>query len=91
MSRDHQREGEQPGADPLLGALRELPRPEMDAAFDRRARAAARSAFARSFEPATPLARLGGAFGRVAMPVLLASVVGVYLTWAFAAATALLN
>ena len=78
--------------DPLLRALRELP-PRAphgdDVAAARRAKATARAAFVRAFEDDPWHVRFFGSAGRAAVPVVLASVVGIYLTWAVAAANAL--
>ena len=53
------------------------------------ARPAARQAFARAFDPWH--LRVLGIFSRSLVPVALASIVGLYLTWAFAAAISLNN
>ncbi len=79
--------------DPLLAALRQLPSHAMDGGPEARLQRQARAAYARSFDSSgsawsssfTTLA------GRAAVPVLLAGIVGLYMTWAFAAATALLH
>ncbi len=73
--------------DPLLRALRELPRPEPDAAVEGRARREARAAFARAFEDVPWHARVFGGAARAVVPVALAGIVGVYLTWAIATAS----
>ncbi|MBX3221715.1 MAG: hypothetical protein KF795_14460 [Labilithrix sp.] len=76
-----------PDDDPLLRALRALPvHPDPT---PRHASAAARAAFVRAFDDAPWYARAFGAAGRATVPVVLASVVGLYLFWAFATAIAL--
>jgi hypothetical protein len=76
--------------DPLLRALRELPRPAPDdASMQARHAREARAAFARAFDDAPWHARAGRSLGRALVPVVLASVVGVYLTWAITTASAL--
>ncbi|MBX3188425.1 MAG: hypothetical protein KF819_15515 [Labilithrix sp.] len=75
--------------DPLLEALRELPTlASSDAAAEARHQRQARAAYARAFE-----ARPGFAVsaGRAVVPLVLAGVVGIYLSWAIAAATALVH
>jgi hypothetical protein len=86
MSSERERETED---DPLLRALRELPRPAMEAAPEARVRREARAAFARAFEDVPWHARMLGLGARAAVPVALASLVGVYLTWAIATASTL--
>jgi hypothetical protein len=78
-------EREDPADDPLLRALRELP---AHAASDR-VPGNARAAFARAFDGAPWYAKLFGTAGRALVPTVLASVVGLYLFWAFATAIAL--
>ncbi len=73
--------------DALLRALRELPRPELDRAADDRVRRNARAAFTRAFDGSPWHARLFGTAARAAVPVALAGIVGVYLTWAIATAS----
>jgi hypothetical protein len=77
--------------DVLLRALRELPRPSMDEPIEARQRRAARAAFARAFEDEPWHTRLFGSAGRAVVPVVLASVIGVYLTWAITTASALVH
>ena len=73
--------------DVLLRALRELPvHAEPPSSH---ARAAARAAFVRAFDDSPWYARALGTAGRATVPVVLASVVGLYLFWAFATAIAL--
>ncbi|MCW5835010.1 MAG: hypothetical protein KIS78_21600 [Labilithrix sp.] len=76
-----------PSDDPLVRALRELPTHADGSAG--RAPAAARAAFLRAFDDAPWYARALATAGRASVPVVLASVVGLYLFWAFAAAIAL--
>jgi len=76
--------------DDLLDALRALPPQMGDPAFAARARREARSAYLGSFGGGSR----GGAaskVGRALMPVFLAMVVGLYMTWAIASATALVQ
>ena len=68
--------------DGLLGKLRELPSHEPSAAPGQDPRRAARAAF----EERTPA---HGGLGERARTLALASVVGLYLSWAFSAAIAL--
>lgn len=72
--------------DPLLLALRELP---TRAAESTSAPAVARAAFVRAASGSPWYARGLATAGRAMVPVVLASVVGLYLFWAFAAAIAL--
>ena len=74
--------------DALLGALRELPRPALDGAAEVRVRRQAHAAFLRAFDASPWHTRLLGAAARAALPVALAGIVGVYLTWAIATASA---
>jgi hypothetical protein len=77
--------------DPLLASLRELPPLAIDASLDKRLQREARAVYVRSFED-TPW--YGTAFrkvGRAAVPVFLAGIVGLYMTWAIATATALVH
>ncbi|MBX3214779.1 MAG: hypothetical protein KF850_22275 [Labilithrix sp.] len=76
-----------PGDDPLVRALRELP--THDDGSSGRAPAAARAALVRAFDDAPLCTRAPATAGRATVPVVLASVVGLYLFWAFAAAIAL--
>jgi hypothetical protein len=73
--------------DPLLRALRELPRPAMDASTEDRARREARAAFVRATRGSPWYTRFTGAL----VPVALATVVGIYLTWAIGAASSLFH
>jgi hypothetical protein len=77
-------------SDPLLAALRALPVPAADPAAAARAQRAARAAYVRRFGPRNG-SDVALGFGRVAMPVFLALVVGLYMSWAFASATALVQ
>lgn len=82
-------------SDPLLTALRHLPSRASDAPSDAHAKARlqgeARAAYVRSFEGSSWFGTATGTVGRVAMPVFLATIVGLYMTWAVAAATALVH
>jgi len=84
-----------PGRDPLLRALRELRPAGGDPHGDARARAAragvqAKRGFVEAFEDRPLHVRLlGGGLRRAAVPLVLAGVVGIYLSWAVSAATAL--
>lgn len=80
-----------PPIDPLLAALRELPSFAAAGAGEDRARRAARAAYVRSFEGSAWHTSAAGFFGKAAVPVVLAGIVGLYMTWAIAAATALLH
>jgi hypothetical protein len=82
-----------PPIDLLLAALRELPSfaDDGDGAGEDRARRAARAAYVRSFEGAAWQTSAAGFFGKAAVPVFLAGIVGLYMTWAIAAATALVH
>ncbi len=77
--------------DPLLAALRQLPSHALNGAVEDRLQRSARSAYVRSFEAAAWHSPLAGLFGRAAVPVFLAGIVGLYMTWAIAAATALVH
>ena len=77
--------------DPLLAALRQLPSHAMEGSAESRLQRQARAAYARSFESSpwqNPAATL---LGRAAVPIFLAGIVGLYLTWAIGAATALVQ
>ena len=81
-----------PDDDPLLRALRDLPTPTADATSDRRLAREARAAFLEAATSGgTPLSRLVSVSRRAAVPVVLAGVVGIYLTWAFSMATAIVH
>jgi hypothetical protein len=77
--------------DPLLAALRELPSRSLDDSVEARLQRQARAAYVRSFEGAGWQSSAAGLLGRAAVPVFLAGVVGLYMTWAIAAATALVH
>jgi hypothetical protein len=78
--------------DPLLEQLGTLPRhAPSDAAAEKRTRAVARAAFVRAFDDEPWHRQMFGSVGRVAMPAVLASVVGIYMMWAIGAATALFH
>ena len=79
--------------DPLLAALRQLPsraRP-MDGSAETRLQREARAAYVRSFEGSTWEGVTSGLLGRAAVPVFLATVVGIYMMWAIRAATAIVH
>jgi len=76
--------------DPLLDELRALPPHAVEPAFDARALREARTAYLRSFDSGAGGA-VQGRVGRALMPVILAMVVGLYMTWAIASATALVQ
>ena len=78
-----------PAEDTLLRALRELPPHTPQGSSAHRAPAAARAAFVYAFDDGPWYAKLGGSVSRALVPVVLASVVGLYLFWAFAAAISL--
>lgn len=77
--------------DPLLGALRHLPAPEMDDRVEGRVHRTAQAAFVRHTEGGAWPFGAAGLVGRVALPAFLACIVGLYMTWAFAAATAIVH
>lgn len=79
--------------DPLLAALRALPSRAglQDDSAEARLQRQARAAYARSFEGSPWHASATSLVGRAAVPVFLAGVVGLYMTWAIAAATALVH
>ena len=80
--------------DPLLAALRQLPSHAVDAHLDpshTRLKREARAAYLRSFEDSSWHGSAMSKVGRAAVPVFLAGIVGVYMTWAIAAATALVH
>jgi hypothetical protein len=87
MSGDGQKE------DDMIRALRELPVHEASSSGrDRdalRIQATARAAFVRAFEDAPWYTRIFGSAAGAVVPVALASVVGLYLFWAFAVAISL--
>jgi hypothetical protein len=85
-----------PPIDPLLAALRELPSFGAGAgvaerAGEERLRRSARAAYVRRFEGSAWQTSAAGFFGKAAVPVFLAGIVGLYMTWAIAAATALVH
>ena len=77
--------------DPLLDALRHLPVRTMEAPAEARLQRQARAAYTRGFEGSSWHTSASAVVGRVAVPVVLAGVVGLYMTWAIAAATALVH
>ena len=82
-------------ADPLLAALHALPSRAMDASPEARLQRQARAAYLRSFGSSDPRsawqASAAGFVGRAAVPMFLAGIVGVYMMWAIAAATAIVH
>jgi hypothetical protein len=77
--------------DPLLAALRELPSHTIDDSAEARLQRQARAAYVRSFDGSAWRSTATGFVGRAAVPVFLAGVVGLYMTWAIATATALVH
>jgi hypothetical protein len=77
--------------DPLLAALRQLPTRTVDGDHESRLQRQARAAFTRRFEGSGWDSPLAGFVGKAAVPVFLAGIVGLYMTWAIAAATALVQ
>jgi hypothetical protein len=69
-----------------LRALRELPRPE---APDQERHA--RAAFLAAFRDDPWHVRAARPLGRLAVPAVLAGIVGIYLSWAVGAASALMH
>jgi hypothetical protein len=80
-----------PPEDPLLAALRELPPLAVDGSAEARLQRQARASYVRAFEGSPWHSSATSIVGRAAVPVLLAGVVGLYMTWAFAAAVALVH
>ena len=89
MTAGRKREGELGGDDVLLRALAELPVRTMAEPHASRTHASARAIFLRAGDARPWYARMPGAAARASVPVVLASVVGLYLSWAFATAIAL--
>lgn len=80
--------------DPLLAALRALPSRAMDGDAEARLRRQARAAYVRSFDSSSRSmwhSSAASLLGRAAVPVFLAGIVGLYMTWAIATATALVH
>jgi len=77
------------GEDSLIRRLRDLRVHAPSSASQAQASRAARAAFVRAWDVAPWYARVFASAGRAGMPVVLASVVGLYLFWAFATAIAL--
>ena len=76
--------------DPLLEELRELPARDADAVTAERVRRSAVDAFVDTHEArGRPWRAFAGRAARAITPVVIASTVGVYLTWAVSAASAL--
>jgi hypothetical protein len=76
-------------ADPLLQALAALPPRALREPGETRRRREARAAYLQSFEASASHGAALGLVARTLMPVLLATVVALYMTWAITAATAL--
>ncbi len=77
--------------DPLLAALRQLPSLAAGSEGDARRHRQALARYVRGFDGS---ARTSSAFafvGRVTVPLFLAATVGIYMTWAIAAAVALVQ
>lgn len=81
------------GADPLLADLRALRDHAVAGSShaERRIHREARAAFVEAFDDTPPFARLLRGLGRAAVPLVLASVVGIYLMWAINTAAALVQ
>ena len=77
--------------DPLLAALRQLPSRAMTGSAETRLQREARAAYVRSFTGSTWDGVTRGLVGRAAMPVFLATVVGIYMMWAIRAASAIVH
>ena len=77
--------------DPLLAALRQLPSCATAGDHESRLRRQARATYARSFEGSFWRSPVAGFLGKAAVPVFLAGIVGLYMTWAIGAATALVH
>lgn len=75
--------------DRLLAALRELPAHAPTASADVRLQREARAAFDRTFADAARPFPAAALLTRAAVPIFLAGIVGIYMTWAISAATAL--
>jgi hypothetical protein len=76
-------------ADPLLRALAALPPHALVEPGEARRRREARAAFLQSFEASAGHGPALGLVARALMPVFLATIVALYMTWAITAATAL--
>jgi hypothetical protein len=77
--------------DPLLAALRLLPSHAMDSSADARLQRQARAAFVRHAEGSSSTLSAAGFVGRTAVPLFLACIAGLYMSWAIGAATALMQ
>ncbi len=75
--------------DSLMRQLGALPVRAPSEAVEAQASRAARAAFVRACDPAPWYAKAFAEAARATVPVVLASVVGLYLSWAFATAIAL--
>jgi hypothetical protein len=83
-----------PEDDPLLAALRALPSRATDGPAETRLKRQARAAFVRHSRgdlEGTAWPSVATVLGRAAVPVFLAGIVGVYMTWAIATATAIVH
>lgn len=85
------RKSDEENVDPLIAALRALPSRAMDGSAEARLQRQARAAYVRGFEGSAWHGSAAGIVSRAAVPVFLAGIVGLYMTWAFAAATALVH
>jgi hypothetical protein len=75
--------------DPLLEALGALPPHALLEPGEAQRRREARAAYLQSFRPSAWHGAALGFVARSAMPVFLATIVALYMTWAITAATAL--
>jgi hypothetical protein len=75
--------------DPLLAALRQLPAHATDGSAGARLQRQARGAYVAQFERSGWHSSAAAVLGRAALPVFLAGIVGLYMTWAVSAATSL--
>ena len=75
--------------DELIRGLRELPLHAPSPRSHEQVAASARAAFVRAFDDSPWYVKAFASAAHATVPVVLASVVGLYLFWAFAAAIAL--
>ena len=80
-----------PQQDPLLAALRHLPSHVIDDRTEARQQRTAHAAFVRHAQGGAWSWSAAGLVGKVALPAFLACIVGLYMTWAIAAATAIVH